>query len=56
MRELLRENRRPLAAATAVGGGAGFLAGFGLGLAAAAVVGGFYWLERVRKRRGELTS
>jgi len=40
----------------AAGGGAGFLAGFGLGLAAAVVVGGFYWLERARKRREELTS
>ncbi len=54
MRAFLREHRGPVAAVTAAGGASGFVAGFGFGLAIAAAVGGFYLLERGRKRREEL--
>jgi hypothetical protein len=52
----LREHKRGIAAVTAAGGGSAFVAGFGFALAVGAAVGGFYLLERARRRRGDLTG
>jgi hypothetical protein len=55
LRQRIREHRGPLAAVTAASGGALVLVGVGGALAAGAVVGAIYFLERARRTREELT-
>lgn len=49
-----KEHKKPIVAVGAAGGGTLAVGGVGLALTVAAAVAGVYFLERARRRRGEL--
>ncbi len=52
--ETTKRHKGPLAVLTAAGGGTMAVAGVGAAIAVGAALAGFYFLERARRKRGEL--